>query len=471
MKIIIEHWGPVERCEFDLDKSLIVVYGNNNIGKSYAMQALYLLLKNLIAYANALVQFSYGIIFYFEGPSKTSPETERLVVDFAQSGESERYVTEELVGIAARNMEKALLPELGSSFINSFGTYDNMLQRNPVFILQMEDIVLRIYLNENRIELQQKVKTIRLKTSESDFHKHREDKRSYTIYVYKNKINTPNELLERKVEEIQKMFAARVLKKVQHVYFLPASRSGIYAGMSSFGPILAQLSQNRNLAKGKFQIPSISEPISDYYMALSTIKAKESDDFQECVDEIEKEILKGNVTFDSKRKTIMYHPVGTELNLEMSDVSSMVSEISPITAFLKYIIRGTKSSLKSRYVDRSIVFIEEPEAHLHPSNQIALIKSFAKLSKGNVQLIMASHSNYIFNQLNNMVMSKELDEQTYLPILMLEKDGASRSEYMIMDEFGVDDDNFADVAEKLLQERDDLIAAMLEKAGEGYDGE
>ena len=45
MKIEIENWGPIERFEYDFTKSMIVAYGENNIGKSYAMQVVYLFLN------------------------------------------------------------------------------------------------------------------------------------------------------------------------------------------------------------------------------------------------------------------------------------------------------------------------------------------------------------------------------------------------------------------------------------------
>ena len=43
MKIKIVNFGPIKEFEFDLSKKLIVTYGDNNIGKSYAMQVVYLL--------------------------------------------------------------------------------------------------------------------------------------------------------------------------------------------------------------------------------------------------------------------------------------------------------------------------------------------------------------------------------------------------------------------------------------------
>lgn len=48
MKIKIVNFGPIKEFEFDLSKKLIVTYGDNNIGKSYAMQVVYLLLKSFM---------------------------------------------------------------------------------------------------------------------------------------------------------------------------------------------------------------------------------------------------------------------------------------------------------------------------------------------------------------------------------------------------------------------------------------
>ena len=59
MKVIIENWEPIEKCEYNLDKSVSVTYGENNIGKSYAMQLIYLYLKNLIFFAKRQLKFKY----------------------------------------------------------------------------------------------------------------------------------------------------------------------------------------------------------------------------------------------------------------------------------------------------------------------------------------------------------------------------------------------------------------------------
>ena len=86
-----------------------------------------------------------------------------------------------------------------------------------------------------------------------------------------------------------------------------------------------------------------------------------------------------------------------------------------------------------------------------------------QLAKRNVKLIMASHSNYVFNELNNLILGKELDVSMYAPIFMCRDGKKSFTKYMKADELGVSDENFTDIAEKLYQEREELIQRMMQE--------
>ena len=132
----------------------------------------------------------------------------------------------------------------------------------------------------------------------------------------------------------------------------------------------------------------------------------------------------------------------------------MVSEVSPIVAFLKYII-VKKQSLSSE--GRGILFIEEPEAHLHPNNQVKLMEILTELTNAGITLVMSSHSNYVFNKLNNLVLSGKLDYNIYEPILLEKGEDGSVSKLMHIDECGADDENFIDVSEALYNEREQII--------------
>lgn len=471
MKVRIDNWGPIEHCEYDLDKDMIVVYGDNNIGKSYAMQLIYLYLKNIINYAKNIGM--YRPVFY----SRENTEVEKFVMGFAMDdNQNEVDITDEIIKCMASRLKTDMVQALDNSLRNTFGTYDDIIEGNPRVSLQVNNgLELLFFVKEQKISIKLDMKPVFLKKTSSDFHKSREGKKRLDIYIFKNnKISSVINLINDKVYSLLSHVSVELLSRVQNVYFLPASRSGIYTGMNSFGPILAELSKNRAYIKGNLQIPSISEPISDYYMELSTIRIDRRKYFTDVAQEIEDEILKGEVTFDTKKKTIMYQSDLVSQPMEMRDVSSMVSEISPITAYLKYIVNVyptdfcVRNEMSSNEGVRpsDIIFIEEPEAHLHPENQVKLMKIFARLVNKNVKLFMASHSNYVFNELNNRILAGELNNKNYEPVLMEYKDGKSCTRDMNIDEFGVDDNNFQDITAQIIEEREVLINGLLKKMSE-----
>lgn len=473
MKITIKNWGPIEEFQYDFSKSMIVTYGDNNIGKSYAMQVVYLFLKHLIRYAENTARHFRASYFYIEPIAEEHSLISETVIAFSQDGSVQVKDISKILEIDyAKRLAEELFPHLTDSLRNTFGTYESSLQEEPVIVLEIGTEVKCVFnFVDETIDFGIKRKPTRLRKTLSDFHKARNGKEQLDIYVYESRVSVPIQLAGEEIWKMRREFSLAVLRRIKDVYFLPASRSGIYTGMSSFGPILAQISQNRAYIRGPIQIPSIPEPISDYYMQLSEIGESGAEHFEEYAEQIEKDILKGTVIYNRKSKSIVYRPFESDLQLEMRDTSSMVSEISPITAFLKYIVKKGMTPWSRRYVgaerkSSAVIFIEEPEAHLHPRNQIALIKAFAELSKQNVILVLASHSNYIFNQLNNLVLDRKLDQENYSPILLEKRKDRSVSAYMYIDELGVDDENFADISGQLLEEREAIIEKLIQESEE-----
>ena len=269
--------------------------------------------------------------------------------------------------------------------------------------------------------------------------------------------DTPPEMIETYTKDD---ILSAVKREISHVYFLPASRSGIYSGMSAFGTIVAELSKSRSALTSKIELPGISEPISDYFIELSNISNNSTVDtavdkeLKACYDKIEKLILGGHVTFDGNKKSLMYVPDDMDIQFSMTEVSSMVSEVSPIVAFLKYIV-ANRQNVGSE--SRAVLFIEEPEAHLHPNNQVKLMEIFTELTNAGITLVMSSHSNYVFNKLNNLVLSGKLDYHIYQPLYLEKGVEGSISKPMHIDECGADDENFIDVSEALYNEREQII--------------
>lgn len=128
MIVRICNWGPIEKCEFDLRKSLSVIYGDNNIGKSYAMQVLYLLLKKLLEYMcrQSLVYYPTYKNYYSDSP--ILQEVSGFIDDEQLP---EKDITKIIIDLYTKRLELEWLPEWLNSLENTFGTFSKILEESP----------------------------------------------------------------------------------------------------------------------------------------------------------------------------------------------------------------------------------------------------------------------------------------------------------------------------------------------------
>ena len=455
MIIELKNFGPIEHFEFDTEKQMHFIFGENNIGKSYAISAVYLILKNIIELKGLIRYHIYSIL-----PDENQLQSiENTIIDKVKKNEntSVTYITQEWKDLMSEVFVSLYLTGIQKSFSSSFNidNLQNVLSKTP----------LRIHLKFNNIEFVLGVKKetlylvetkLNYKVNISEVITNRSPVFSEDKNVFRFYFNTKNETISSLAEGVSleiRNLQSEIRNCADNVYFLPASRSGLYSALSAFSAIIVELSQNRNFLRARIELPSISEPLSDYFLNLSSIKNKEKiESYAEYGNQIEEKILKGKVVFNSKTKKLFY--VQNRLNFEMdlSSTSSMISEIAPIVAHLKYIIE----SQRDKYFNfNNLLFIEEPEAHLHPKIQVELIKLFAELAKKGLKIVMTSHSNYMFNKLSNMILAKEISPENInvAHMKMGEKGSFVDRNSMHVDEFGIEDDNFADTAEELYAER------------------
>lgn len=252
-------------------------------------------------------------------------------------------------------------------------------------------------------------------------------------------------------------------KGIRSVHYLPASRSGLYQALSAFGQIIAELSKNRSFLSKKIELPGISEPVSDYFIKLSDIRVVKKNFEDKVVNDIaksiEQNILKGKVEFNPQTKQLMFYPDNTNLKLELSSTSSMVSELAPIVSYLRYVLTATPSQ-RLKTPKKHLIMIEEPEAHLHPEIQIKLTEIFSKLVRADVKLVITSHSNYIFNKVNNLIMSQHMNMDKVSSGVFKNTVTGSVMLPLNVDEFGVDDENFGVASNILFDEKIDIIERM-----------
>ena len=116
---------------------------------------------------------------------------------------------------------------------------------------------------------------------------------------------------------------------------------------------------------------------------------------------LEKEILSGAVRMESRQELpypeFFYRPEGWKDDLPLMRSSSMVSELAPVVLYLRHVVRTGDT-----------LIIDEPEAHLHPAKQVEFMRSLAATAKAGIRVIMTTHSEWVLEELANLVRASAL---------------------------------------------------------------
>ena len=114
-------------------------------------------------------------------------------------------------------------------------------------------------------------------------------------------------------------------------------------------------------------------------------------------------ILDGNVYVERSgpigHPNFMYQPKGWKNAIPLKNASSMVSELAPVVLYLRHLV-----------LPGDVLIIEEPESSLHPAMQVELIRQIAALVRAGVRVILTTHSEWVLEELANVVRRSELCE-------------------------------------------------------------
>jgi predicted ATPase len=458
----LKNIGPISDIEFDVNADLTFIYGENNIGKSYAITIMYLFLKNYIVtpvpflYRNAgpaMFQWSLDdeIKTFLEKISKEELATDSDITEI---------ITNQLSRVLSGQFSTRFIDSLRSSFGDIANLHNKISNQDLNICVSFENFVLDMSMQNNAIQAKCKEINKKYIFKKSKNHRHpRIDGKNMIIYYCDDEQFTMD--LGQTVFLLYKSSIEEIENQVSNVYFLPASRSGLYRALNAFSSILAELAKKRSFLREKITLPSISEQDSDYFAMINEINVRRrSQKYDAVASDIESRLLKGEVSFDPKSKQILFHPKNSEINLELLGTSSMIAEVSPIVIYLRYIVDSVRSNRNKNISAKPIIFIEEPEAHLHPKAQVKLIECFIDLVKTGARLVISSHSNYIFNKLNNLVAEKRIETESLKGFLFFDGEKGSCAQEIAISDFGFEDNNFVDVAEELYKEKLSIIDNM-----------
>ena len=110
--------------------------------------------------------------------------------------------------------------------------------------------------------------------------------------------------------------------------------------------------------------------------------------------------MRGNISVEQEQidyPSFVYRPHGWERNLPLMNTSSMVSELAPVVLYFRHVVEPGET-----------LIIEEPESHLHPAMQVEFVRLLAAAVKAGIRIIITTHSEWVLEELANLVLMSEL---------------------------------------------------------------
>ena len=118
---------------------------------------------------------------------------------------------------------------------------------------------------------------------------------------------------------------------------------------------------------------------------------------------MEQALLRGTVRVERSEieyPSFVYRPDGWNKDLPLMNASSMVSELAPVVLYLRHVVQPG-----------DLLIIEEPESHLHPAMQVEFVRQLAATVRSGVRILITTHSEWILEELANLVRLSELSAE------------------------------------------------------------
>ena len=203
---------------------------------------------------------------------------------------------------------------------------------------------------------------------------------------------------------LSESFASSVLSPISMPsFYLPAGRAGV---MHSHQVVVRSLiaSASYPSSRSVSPLPILSGVLGDFLdqlVALSGVSHSNCAAFDRIARRLEDSLLQGEVKIGGLEQinypSFVYRPHGWNRDLQLLNVSSMVSELAPIVLYLRYLVRPG-----------NLIIIEEPEAHLHPEMQTTFARQLVAAVQSGIRILITTHSEWILEELANLVRLSDL---------------------------------------------------------------
>ena len=406
--INIKNFGPIEKAEIDL-RPLTVFVGESNTGKTYLAALIYALHQHFAGFS----QFPWA-----EVPAHYFSSVRRSLHPYPQNHrdalEQEMLEVLEKLNTPERPFKFSDLPQQMRATLQYGLTHQedftNELKR--CFDLESVSKLIRFIGNQAN-EMKVSLSVCEGGQTCWDFEARVAESADPTItgHINPNMVLLDAKEVKRKTEsheisDVEPLF--QILRtdqwRKEDSYYLPAARSGIMESRDVMATALIRRATRIGL--DRLEVSTFSGMIADFLEQLFNYKERKesSSSIRRVAEQLEAKLLEGKI--EVKRPTpeaspeFLYRPDQAKEGLRMSHSSAMVSELAPLVLFLRGIIKRG-----------DLLIIEEPESHLHPSAQTKIAQTLACLIRTGIGVVITTHSNYLLQQIGNLIREGELRKQ------------------------------------------------------------
>ena len=213
-------------------------------------------------------------------------------------------------------------------------------------------------------------------------------------------------LVRNVIEILEKVARNRLAGALNFpAFYLPADRTGI---MHAHGSMISGIIGNAPMTGSRRAAPTpmLSGVLADFLQQIIEVDrmgSVEDHPLAELGERMEETILGGSVYIERSDligfPQFMYRPKGWRKALRLTNASSMVSELAPVVLYLRHLVRPG-----------DVLIIEEPESSLHPAMQVEFIRQIAAIVRAGVRVIVTTHSEWVLEELSNLVLASGLPE-------------------------------------------------------------
>ena len=380
--IEIENFGPIASGKIEL-KPLTILIGSNNSGKSYAALLIYSIMNSESKTAQEIVGEIIENI-EIEIWSKNPHRSTSTITSFDKQFNINTY----------KNFEK----ELRRNFSSQLSELVQFKQTTCSLKISSARLQSKITISDNTMQTPTNDNSIlHLKVDKPD-----QNNRNLVSIKNDTVVIRNNAITSSRMSNIIGRIYKHYYRNLSPVHYLPASRYGV---LQSHKILASQIVKHAPyVGLEDLHIPQMPGAVADFLGNLLDMPIVEGS-CSNIAKQLEQNMLHGTIyRQDKKFPTEISYRYNDQL-VPLHRVSSMVSEIAPLILYLRHWI-GPKS----------LLIIEEPESHLHPSNQIYLAKCIVDLIRRGVYVLITTHSPYLVEQIGNYLQASGISDRNRLNI-------------------------------------------------------